>query len=71
VGFVFAYFYFMGGRLDAKHGERRNHGPLWALASMLITAFAIEGLGGGWLLVIIGQIALFVGITLWRVIYEK
>lgn len=71
VGFVFAWFYFMGGRYDALHGNRRNHGPFWALASILVTVAVVQGLGGGWLLVVVGQLLLFAAITLWRLFAEK
>jgi hypothetical protein len=71
VAFVFAYCYFMGGRLEAKSGDRPNHGPYWALASILVSAGIIERLHGGVFLVIIGQVALFIAITLWRMKFEK
>jgi hypothetical protein len=71
VGFVFAYFYFMGGRHDARQSNRRNNGPFWALASILVTVAVVQGLGGGWLLVVVGQTLLFVAITLWRLLVEK
>jgi hypothetical protein len=70
VGFVFAYVYFMGGKFEAKHG-RRNHGPYWALASIIVTAVVIQGLHGGAFLVIVGQVLLFIAITLWRMKFEK
>ena len=71
IGFVFAYCYFMGGRLEAKQRGGRNPGPFWALASILVTAVVIQGLGGGVFAVIVGQVLLFVGITVWRVTFEK
>ena len=71
IGFVLAYTYFMMGRDDAQNSSRRNHGPLWALASILITVAVIEGFGGGWLIVVIAQVLLFAAITAWRVIFEK
>lgn len=71
LGFVFAYTYFMIGRYEAQSSPRRNHGPFWALASILITVAVIEGFGGGWLSVIVSQVLLFVAITGWRVVFEK
>ena len=71
MGFVCAYFYFMGGRFDALHGNRRNHGPWWALASILVTVAAIQGLEAGWLLVLLSQFLLLVAVTIWRVVAEK
>ncbi len=70
VGFVFAYCYFMGGRLEPRQNGRRNPGPFWALASILVTAVAIQGLGGGVVFVVLGQLLLFVAITLWRMKFD-
>lgn len=71
VGLVCAYIYFAGGRLDARHGNRRNDGPWWALASILVTVAVIQLMNAGWLLVLFSQILLLVGITIWRVVVEK
>jgi hypothetical protein len=71
VGFVFAYCYFMGGRLEVKQSGRRNPGPFWALASIIVTAVVIQGLAGGVFFVIVGQLLLFVAITLWRVKFDR
>jgi hypothetical protein len=49
----------------------RNPGPLWALLSILVTVGVIEGLGRGVFFVILGQLALFIGITAWRVKFDK
>jgi hypothetical protein len=71
VGFVFAYCYFMGGKFEVRQRGGRNPGPLWALLSILITVGVIEGLGRGVFFVILGQLALFIGITAWRVKFDK
>lgn len=71
VGFVFAWSYFVGGKFEVKQRGGRNPGPLWALASLLITVGVIQGLGGGVFFVILGQVALFIAITAWRVKFEK
>ena len=71
IGFVFAYCFFMGGKLEAKQRGGRNPGLLWALISILVTAGVIQGLGGGAFFVILGQLAVFIGITAWRVKFEK
>ena len=68
---MFAYVYFMGGRHEALHSNRRNNGPFWALASILVTVAVVQGLGGGWLLVVVGQVFLFVAITLRGLLIEK
>jgi len=71
VGLVCAYICFVGGRFDARHGNRRNDGPWWALASILVTVAAIQLMGAGWVLVLFSQLGLLVAITMWRVIAEK
>lgn len=71
VAFVFAYCWYMGGKLEAKGGDRPDHGAYWALASIIFSAAAIQFLGGGVLLVIASQVLLFIAITLWRVTFEK
>ena len=71
VGFVFAYVWYMGGKLEVQQRGGRNHGLPWALASLLTTVAVIRGLDGGVLLVILGQLAVFAGITAWRVTFEK
>ena len=71
IGFVCAYTWFMMGRHEAQTTSRRNSGPLWALASILITVVIIQGFAGGWALVVFSQILLFLAISVWRVAFEK
>ena len=71
IGFVLAYVFFMMGRYDAQNSSRGNHGPLWALASILITVGVIQLFGGGWLFVLVAQVLLFVAITAFRALVEK
>ena len=71
IGFVFAYCFWMGGGLEARQSGRRNPGPYWALASILVTAGVIQGLGGGVFFVILAQALLFIAIAAWRVTFEK
>jgi hypothetical protein len=61
----------MGGKLEVKQRGGRNPGLFWALASILVTAGVIQGLGRGVVFVVLGQVALFIGITAWRVKFEK
>lgn len=61
VGHVCAYVYFVGGQFDARHGNRRNHGPWWDLASILVTVAVIQLMNAGWLLVPFSQPLLLVG----------
>jgi hypothetical protein len=71
VGFVFAYCFFMGGRLEVKKSGGRSPGAFWALASIIVTAIVIQGLNGGVFFVILGQLVVFLGITAWRVKFDK
>lgn len=68
---VFAWTWYAGGKFESKNGNRPNHGPYWALASIIVSALLIKFLSAGVLLVIGGQVLLFVAITLWRVTFEK
>jgi hypothetical protein len=71
IGFVFAWCFFMGGQMEARHKGGRNPGPVWALISIAVTAVVTQLLGGGVFLVILGQVVAFAGITAWRVIFDK
>ena len=71
VGFVFAYCFFMGGRLEVQNSGRRSPGAIWALVSIIVTAMVTQGLNGGVFYVILGQLLVFVGITVWRVVFDK
>ena len=71
IGLVCAYIYFVGGRFDAHHGNRKNHGPWWALASVLVTVAVIQVLDAGWILVLFFQLLLLAAITVWRLVVEK
>lgn len=71
VAFVFAYCWYMGGKIEAKHGDRPNHGLFWALISIAMSALVIEVWHRGVFLVIVGQLVVFIGITLWRMKFEK
>lgn len=71
VGFVFAYCFFMGGKMEAKQTNGRHPGLFWVLASIIVTAGVIQGLGGGVAMVIVGQVLLFIAIAAWRATFEK
>lgn len=71
IGFAFAWCYFVGGKFEVKQRGGRNQGPFWALASLLVTVGVIQGLGRGVFFVILGQVALFIAITAWRVKFDK
>ena len=55
------------------HGSQvENASPiLWVLPSIGISAVIIIALHGGWIAVLLGQVAMFVAITVYRVVAEK
>lgn len=71
LGLVSAYTYFMMGRYEAQNSSRANHGPVWALLSILLTVAVIEGLAGGWQAVLVAQVLFFAAITGWRFLFDK
>ena len=71
LGFACAWIFFAMGRMEARNGDAPDRGPWWALASILVTVMAIQGLGAGWLLVVACQALLYVAIAVGRVVLEK
>ncbi|MGH8028597.1 MAG: hypothetical protein ACREO3_01550 [Arenimonas sp.] len=55
---VCAITYYAAGAHEARDG-RRNPGPLWALASVGVSAVALALLGFGWTGLLICQVLLF------------
>ena len=59
-------------REKRKHGRQAgNAGALWAGLSIAVSAVLIRFLGAGWILVLVGQAALFVGIGIFRAMRGK
>jgi hypothetical protein len=69
-GFACAWTFFLLGRHEARTSDRRDFGALWALASILVTVVAIQGLGAGWFMVVVCQALLYLAITVARVVFE-
>jgi len=44
---------------------------LWVGLSIAISGIIMLGIGGGWIAVLIGQLAMFVGITVYRTLTGK
>jgi hypothetical protein len=61
--------YFNAGKIDAQNGEA-DHSILWASLSLLVSTLAFWA-GAGWLLWLLAQIGLFIGIALVRVVLDK
>lgn len=57
---VFAVVFYRAGRME------HSWGVLWAALSIVVSILALLVLGWGWIGFFGGQIALFTGITFWR-----
>jgi hypothetical protein len=68
--FVCAFVLYGAGKVEAREAGR-NAGFLWAGLSIAVSALLIQFLGAGWLLVLIGQAALFVSIGIFRAMRGK
>jgi hypothetical protein len=68
---ICAITFFKAGRAEARDTARDN-GLIWAGLSIAVSALIIQGFGAGWLLVLLAQIGLFVGIAVFRTLrYPK
>ena len=63
--FVCAFTYYGMGKAEARDGSR-NNGLLWAGLSIAISALLIQIFGTGWFSLLLAQIGLFIGITIFR-----
>jgi hypothetical protein len=70
LAFVFAFVLYGAGKAEAREAGR-NTGMLWAGLSIAVSAALIRFLGAGWILVLAGQAALFVGIGVFRAMRSK
>ena len=71
IAFVCAFVFYGAGKQDGTIPGGANYSILWAGLSIAVSAFAIHVIGGGWLLVLLAQIGLFVGIGAFRVFWEQ
>ena len=62
-------FYFNAGKMEARSGAA-DHSVLWASLSLLTSILALWA-GAGWLLWLITQVGLLIGIALVRVALDK
>jgi biotin transporter BioY len=65
IAFVFAFTLYGAGKAEARDSGR-NNGFLWAGLSIAASALLIQLLGAGWFVVVLGQVALFAGIAIFR-----
>jgi hypothetical protein len=70
LAFVCAFTFYGAGKAEARNGGR-NNGVLWAGLSIAVSALLIRLFGAGWLLVVLGQAALFVGIGIVRALRDR
>ena len=70
IAFVCAFTFYGSGKAEARGGNADN-GLLWAALSVAISALLIQAFGAGWLLVLSGQIGLFIGIGIFRALRDR
>jgi hypothetical protein len=63
IAFVCAFVFYGAGKQDGTIQGGANHSILWAGLSIGVSTVVIQVLGAGWLLVLLAQIGLFVGIA--------
>lgn len=61
--------YFNAGKIEARSGAK-DHSMLWASLSLLTSILALWA-GAGWVLWLIAQIGLLIGIALVRVVLDN
>jgi len=66
LAFVFAFFFFGAGKQNAAIGGGKNFSFLWAGLSIAVSALVIRFFNAGWVLVLVSQCILFVGIGVFR-----
>lgn len=71
IAFVCAFVLYGAGKRDPAIRDGANHSILWAGLSIAVSALIIHVVGGGVILVLIGQVGLFVGIGVFRSLREK
>ena len=65
-----AFAFFGMGKYEARDGSR-SYGLLWACLSLLMSLLVLSGLHGGVTLQVLGQIAVFVGIGIFRAMRQS
>lgn len=67
---VCAYIYYVLGAYEAEQGGS-NHGVLWAALSLAVSFVVAYLFKGGWGMVLITQIGLFLGIAVVRALRQS
>lgn len=71
IAFVFAFVFYGAGKRDPTVRDGADLSMLWAGISIAISALVIQVFSGGWILVVIAQVALFVGIGVFRAFRDR
>ena len=66
LAFVFAFVFFGAGKQNAGIDGGKNFSFLWAGLSIAVSALVIRFFNAGWVLVLVSQFILFVGIGVFR-----
>jgi hypothetical protein len=66
IAFVFAFVFFGAGKQNVGIDGGKNFSFLWAGLSIAVSAFVIRFFSAGWVLVVVSQVVLFVGIGVFR-----
>lgn len=66
LAFVCAFVFFGAGKQNVGLDGGKNYSFLWAGLSIAVSALVIHFLHAGWLLVLVSQAVLFIGIGVFR-----
>lgn len=66
---VCAVTFFRAGRFEAA-GEAYDYSFVWALMSALLSALVLLALKGSWIVLLVFQVGLFVGIGVYRALRD-
>lgn len=70
IAFVCAFTFYGMGKAEARGGGADN-GVVWGALSVVISVLLIQVWSTGWLLVLLGQIGLFIGIGIFRALRDR
>ena len=70
LAFVCAFTFFGAGKAEAKGGGP-DHGLLWSALSVATSAVLIKFFDAGWILVLLGQVGMFIGIGIIRAMRDR
>jgi hypothetical protein len=71
IAFVCAFIFFGAGKQNVGLDGGKNFSFLWAGLSIAVSALVIRFLDAGWLLVVVSQAVLFIGIGMFRAMRDR